>query len=195
MSRAARWTGCSDCEKLQFPYQGITQLDADAFVGMTGVMSVDLKGNKITEIPVFNSGFENLRIFDMSYNKITSVSSAALASMRNLKVLDLRQNLIESMGAAMLRSNPQLDNLQLSDNRIVEVPRGWMSHNNAFAYVVISNNKINYIPDDMFINQTRMVLLAMQGNPLECSPNLKNIPESAEVRIFACALTCMRNNS
>ena len=111
----------------------------------TNLKILDLSHNKITYITPLKDVLKNntnLKRLDLSENYITDLSP--LKNNTNLKILDLSHNKITNI--TPLKNNINLKTLDLSYNEITDItPLCYILNNNTIKQINISNNKINNI--------------------------------------------------
>ena len=93
----------------------LKEIPANAFQGLTSLMSLDLSGNELQTEPHALFSLTKLLQLDLSKNSIPFISNI-LTSSTTLKVLSFSQNLIETIDFRRLPSS--LTDLNLSKNKI-----------------------------------------------------------------------------
>lgn len=105
----------------------------------------------------------NLRLLDMSYNKITSLENSVFTDLVNLEMLDLKNNLIENIAMDTFANLTTLTSLVLSHNFIKNVN---FSLNSLVNLNVLSLdfNEIYSVEKDLVTNSVNLVDLHLNNN-------------------------------
>lgn len=141
---------------------------------------LDLSSNKleaINESMLTGPGYTTLVSLDLSYNKISLISSTTFSRLRYLESLDLSHNSLVALPDGCFLRSP-LGDIDLSNNLLLEITL------NVFASkgqgkpinVDLSNNLISVVSRHQNKAVPNLQSLNLSGNRLKRIPNLQGIP-------------------
>ncbi|MEH2130037.1 MAG: COR domain-containing protein, partial [Nostoc sp.] len=144
---------------------------------LTNLTQLDLRSNKITQIPEAIAKLTNLTQLDLRSNKITQIPEA-IAKLTNLTQLILSRNQITQIPEAIAKLT-NLTQLILSRNQITQIPEAIAKLTN-LTQLILSDNKITQIPEAIakLINLTELDLSYNQITQIpEAIAKLTNLTE------------------
>ncbi|XP_075970108.1 uncharacterized protein LOC142972735 [Anticarsia gemmatalis] len=95
----------------------VTSIDADALLGMSSLLEIDLSMNQMEEIPDKLAG-QTLQELNLSFNAINALNDLTFSSLPHLAVLDLRGNEFKDVwSTSHFASNPFLREVYVKGNR------------------------------------------------------------------------------
>ncbi|CAH1403180.1 unnamed protein product [Nezara viridula] len=172
----------------------------DAMMSPPSLMSVDLSHNDLTRAPLSTfspmaaanlielylgqnriinlpaadlfSRFENLRILDLSSNKLTEIGNS-LSQLPSLSRLSIAHNFIHIGGKDFLGLEDTLEHLDLTNASISYVPS---LHLPSLKTLSLAYNLISYLPPDLATNLTNLKYLDLSYN------NLQSIPQFPQLK-------------
>lgn len=120
-----------------------------------GVDTIILYHNQLVDIPLNISIFQNLRVVDVSSNRLKRLPEVLLSFP--LTSLIAKNNLLEdeSLPKSFESLSPTLRNLNFSGNNLTQFPPQIFQAKN-LLYIYLGSNRIEEIPKDI-INLTRYV--------------------------------------
>ncbi|XP_071445636.1 insulin-like growth factor-binding protein complex acid labile subunit [Hetaerina americana] len=140
---------------------------------------LSLRRNDLASIPEnLISGLEELRQFDVSFNRLSSIPPKFLHYNIRLHAFMASHNKISNLSEATLDKTPWLQRLDLSNNRIVTLGARFFSIPIRLEYIDLSNNYIEILPEDIFQPfesekwETVELVLNLEGNQFQSLPNL-----------------------
>ena len=126
----------------------IHQIDTGSFDDLQNLMKLDLTKNHICELPVgIFSKLESLEILYLSDNKLENVEGI-FGGLKNLQKLSIEKNHLTEI------SNKTFDGLE------------------TLQQLKLSNNNISNIHSGAFQSNQKLMMLAIESNPLETVDNL-----------------------
>lgn len=134
------------------------------------VVTVQLKENKLEEIPPYFSRFTRLQRVDLSCNKLPAFPRALL-NLKGLIDCNLEGNLLSTLPAEM-KALVKLQTLQLSDNQLKIVPRV-ISRLTALKTLGLALNELASVPDALERCRS-LEAVDFSGNNLLTYPDVLN---------------------
>jgi GTPase SAR1 family protein len=131
-------------ERKRHRVRAVAEALAEAAAGGT---ELDLKGQRLTEIPQEIFGMTHLTLVDLSDNALTELPPE-IGNLSNLWSLSLRQNSLQHLPPE-LGSLAKLMFLDLSFNQLVEVPPE-IAQLSSLASLNIFHNQLTTLPDELW---------------------------------------------
>ncbi|MDC0690620.1 NEL-type E3 ubiquitin ligase domain-containing protein [Mitsuaria sp. RG] len=153
----------------------LANVDADFLSRFTGLVELDLRENRLTQVPAGIERLTSLRYLRLGYNQIAmdSVGNQRLLALVNLRELDLGHN---PLGwAPDVNGLRHLRRLSLHSGEIARLPERvqqlpWQ------GVVDLRNNSIQHVRQDLHNLQLRLQRMVLHDNPLdEASQALVNL--------------------
>ena len=137
-------------EELNLSQNAIHSIHSDSLNGLLKLTKIDLSGNDIQKIPddLF-SGSHDVQWVDLSFNQITSLNRKLSKHLAHVEELYLANNALETLESGVF------DGMKL---KVLD----------------LSNNDITPLDPSIF-GQSVISKLLVDGNPLQCTCNLKSI--------------------
>lgn len=130
---------------LKLKENGLEEIAAGAFRGLTSLRVLDLSENDLTVVDRTTFGdLSTLHHLDLSSNQLTEVDGAFFA-LRQLSRLDLRQNRLTAVANSTFAGAAALRYLRLDDNRVRHVDGQGFLDLNRLMYFVLKGNPIGTI--------------------------------------------------
>ncbi|XP_055374597.1 uncharacterized protein PFD1115c [Condylostylus longicornis] len=187
--------GTGDLQELDLSYCSIKLINNHMFNKMTGLLTLDLKGNGIVKVqPDSFTSLNYLRHIDLSYNNLEQLSSMLFYKNPNLDVIRLNDNsklselppdgfqsftrvfavylldisncAINALGESTFSQMPHLTTLKLSWNNINNMHRNAFGNLKQLTELDLSNNLIVKLDETLFRNNKQMSKLNLSGNPI-----------------------------
>ncbi len=128
--RARDFAGLSGVTRLDLRFNSLTELPVDAFVGLTAMSQLFLHDNKLSTIRsgAFN-GLGALRILYLHNNEISTLPSDvfSVSSLNALETINLPGNEIRNLPATLFQGLPALDTINVEDNFLTSDRLGWLA--------------------------------------------------------------------
>ena len=190
----ATFSGLSNLETLHLKNCSLTVLPANPFNGLSSLRILGLGHNQLTGIGAFILRTTSaLRTLDLGHNRLTVVPPPLLQHTVALNELYLNDNLLQSVPVNALSRQTQLTVLDLGRNRIAAVaplPRqiqlqdlrydanriGRIDSSDVIAVEALrvlrlQDNRITASMNTLLTNLTRMEVVMLADNAIECFPN------------------------
>ncbi|XP_055929903.1 leucine-rich repeat-containing G-protein coupled receptor 5-like isoform X1 [Argiope bruennichi] len=138
-------TGTSGLEHLRIDRANLNMIPADLCSTVPLLRSLNLKSNKLTEIPELN-GCKELRLIDLSYNNILAVREHAFTNQGNLIDLFLSHNSISEITKDSFEGLTNLQVLDLESNEIANIDLDAFEHFKDLRDLNLGANKFPKLP-------------------------------------------------
>ncbi len=143
-------------------WNNITNIDVDAFNGMTNLMNLEIAGNCLTSLPNFTHIGTSLTTLRLDYNHLESLDLAVFEGLTNLKYLDLSHN--QLLGTFIPPKIPSLTKFEIDDNDIDNIPvQAFMDMNN-LQYIKMNKNKLTSIINISLIGSSLITISLAENN-------------------------------
>ncbi|KAG8200508.1 hypothetical protein JTE90_000585 [Oedothorax gibbosus] len=166
--------------KKSFITRGLTYLQLNHLLKLKDAI---FEQNKIPEVDDnwFNGGPSGLSTLIFEKNGIEVLGDRAFSSLSNLKTLAVAGNYIRELKRSMFpESANQLQMLDLASNSLRELPTNLFSDMPSLIHLNLENNFIHLMHENTFSSiLSGNTQVFINGNPLECSENLKWVCKSS----------------
>ncbi|KAH8403583.1 hypothetical protein KR215_009972 [Drosophila sulfurigaster] len=126
-----------------------------------------LRGNRIASLPAAGSKslqLPNLRMLDLSQNRIEQLSRHGFQSAPELRVLSLAQNQLRQLEDTSFIGIQRLELLHLQDNQLGEADERSLLPLAELRNLNLQSNKLESITDNFFSNNSRLEQLDLSRN-------------------------------
>lgn len=139
-------------QKLFLRKANISHVDPNAFVGLVGLVELDLSNNLIEDVP-----------------------SSTFASYQALMKLTLSGNPIRELRRGAFQALPQLTNLELSNCQLRVIEQGAFNGLNNLERLYLDGNELIYMPETTLPAAGTFHGLTLQNNPWHCNCRLRGL--------------------
>lgn len=129
---------------------------------------IDMSKNRIEKI--LHSTFFwaiDLEFIDLSENKIVLVESNAFHGLIHLRVLHLQMNLIEEIRSGTFDILPSIETLHLNHNALQSIDEHLFSQNGKLKSILLHDNRIKTISGGTFQHLRQLMHFDIHNNPTE----------------------------
>jgi hypothetical protein len=165
LPRLPRGVNYSHVVRLRLSNMALTGLDDDFLGRFENLVELDLRGNKLVEVPVGVEQLRHLRELRLGGNNIVmdNAGEARLAALSRLQLLDLEYNTLAR--APRLLNLRHLRSVRLNGTGLDALPDGvaWRAH------VDLRDNSIRQLREDVDVLRQRVDRLALHDNPLDAA--------------------------
>ena len=154
-------------EELKLANNSLTALRADMFLGLSGLLTLDLSGNQISSLP--DNCFQALvktQIINLDSNNIPSLFAQSLSGLESLKSLSIAHNQLTDSSMGYIANIVPLEKLNLENNRIRSLPQGAFSMLRNLADLNLRSNGLGKIDDVMAASIENVTILDVGMNEL-----------------------------
>lgn len=144
--------GLINLQRLYLSRSHISRIAAEAFVGLVGLVELDLTENLIEDVPT---------------DTFTSCS--------NLMRLILNGNRIRKIRQGAFRRLTQLTNLEISRCEIEEIEQGAFEGLESLEWLRLNGNRLTRVPDHTLLLGGNLRGLTLHNNPWQCDCRLRNM--------------------
>ncbi|XP_074619052.1 uncharacterized protein LOC141877910 isoform X2 [Acropora palmata] len=155
----------SSIHTLNFFGNQIQSIHDDAFKGLSRVVYLDLRYNKLATFPSKALKNPNPYYLYLEYNQISSINPGELDSLTNLYNLQLDGNKIPKLATNLFQNQRNLQTLDLINNRISVLESGAFSNLGNIQTIVLSGNQIVFLPT--FPSLSSLLDLYLQNNRIQ----------------------------
>ena len=143
-------------------------LRAGDLVGLTGLVSLDLGGNGLGELPPGAlAGMVSLRRLELDGNGLDADDLAILTDLASLEELGLADNaLAGEFVPAWFTGTPALTRLDLSGNGLIALPSGAFAGLPGLRELRLDDNALTELPSDAFSGLGQLKVLTLGDNGL-----------------------------
>lgn len=153
---------------LDLSQNAINSFDNRAFANVGGLEELRVNGGlTLTRLPPQPMRYlSNLRILDLSNNKLSFLQNDCLRKMRHLRHLNLQDNKLVKLSRHQFRGDytPELESIQLSFNTIEEIESQTFHDIRTLKYIYLDDNIIKRVKKIAFSNLENLEYLSLEGN-------------------------------
>ncbi|XP_047528577.1 chaoptin-like [Vanessa atalanta] len=109
-------------ESLDLSFNRITHLKTSNFRGLIKLNSLCLSNNNIESMESFDEDLSNLKLLDLSYNKLQNIINEHLINLKELTVLNLSFNNLKYLSATAFNNLNKIIQIDLEHNKLQTIP-------------------------------------------------------------------------
>lgn len=150
-------------------------VDSLAFHGLEkSLQDLSLKNTQLSFFPTAISRLHRLVFLNLAQNQLTQIPSRSFESMQYLTAINLERNRLTHLeNGTFIGLESSLSSLSLLGNHLTSYPKRQLDKLSSLGRLDLGFNAIDVLPVDAFSGNPRLILIALDGNPLE------TLPESA----------------
>ena len=160
------------CEREVDPISALREGD---FLGLSGLGTLNLGGNDLTELPpgIF-SGLSSLRFLYLHSTQLTELPAGVFSGLSNLTYLLLAYNRLRELPSGVFSGLSNLRTLSLGGgNDLTELSLGIFSGLSSLTWLSVGGNDLTELPPGIFSGLSSLERLVLHGNDLtELSPGI-----------------------
>lgn len=158
--------------KQNFSNASSRAIDLQAFVGLEASLTdLNLKNTHLESFPIALKTLRNLAFLNLAQNQISHIPPKSFEFINSLTAINIERNRISSIeNDTFLGVENSLSSLSLLGNLLETYPVHQLSRLNALRRLDIGFNRIEILPPNSFVSNKRLILIALDGNPLETLP-------------------------
>jgi len=158
--------GLIELQELDLSSNSLTTLNGSVFMDLTGLTTLKLDNNDLTQIPRFPMSLSVTKL-TMANNHVGSISMSAMTGMAELTLLDLSSNDIFRIANGSFPRGSKLTHLNLNDNKIVAIDKGSMGNLTLLDTLKVNKNKLSELPVQVFQGMNRLKTLELMRNKIK----------------------------
>uniref|UniRef100_H2XMU3 LRRNT domain-containing protein n=1 Tax=Ciona intestinalis TaxID=7719 RepID=H2XMU3_CIOIN len=168
-TRISVYEASSSIRALDFSHNKLATFPRDVLKLIIGLKTLNLSNNEIVitiqdlQTPLFN---RNLRVLDLSNNRIAYVTPALFSSLRNLMRLHLHGNSLTIFSLHFVVYSPYLKELTLQNNEIANLANDSFTTLGNLRSLNLSRNRISHIDSGAFAGLLNLEILDLSDNRL-----------------------------
>ncbi|KAL1416137.1 hypothetical protein MTO96_006406 [Rhipicephalus appendiculatus] len=149
-------------EILDISHNELTVLDPRSLQHLTQLKRLKAAHNKLSAVPDLGS-HPHLTDLNLAHNAIPQLTSD-LKKLPQLRILDLSFNKITSIPAGVFTNSSNLENLFLSSNKISSIKNGSLENLTSLQTLQLNRNRLSTIPKNLFLNLKSLKQLELDKN-------------------------------
>jgi Leucine-rich repeat (LRR) protein len=138
----------------------LSAIPASCLMSWTRLEYLDLRHNKLKEVPEELAYCVNLRSLFLSNNELTTLT-ASVGALTALEVLHIQKNALVELPSSLASCTALVD-LDASFNKITELPRGVLASALGLERVIFASNKLTVVPPEIGLLH-RLQVLSLAG--------------------------------
>ncbi|KAK9879045.1 hypothetical protein WA026_003861 [Henosepilachna vigintioctopunctata] len=148
----------------------------------TNISHLDVSGNNLEYWSDIGDGLRNLRVLDVSNNRLNSLLNYSFRTMNSLEVLNVSSNNISVIEPETFDNLDNLKCLDLSDNIIATLTYKTFLPIITLQYLNMSKNQMGIISESWFTSLTKLQQLDVSWNKLQrVDPGSLELPSLARL--------------
>jgi len=143
--------GLTALVELRLRHNKLIRLPQDSG-GMRSLQVLDLSYNLLVDLPACLGGLGSLKLLDLSFNRISEVDEAGLKGLTSLQFLELHHNLLVGRTPRAFGSLHSLNRLDLSFNQLESMAGGdsaFERSSSTLEFLDLSHNRFETVPPEI----------------------------------------------
>lgn len=164
----------------------ITEIPEGLFDNMTNLTTVYLGNNYISKLPegLFKNN-KKVEDIELSNNKLTEIKKNDLSNLPELKTLQMEDNQITKIEEGSLDGDVKLQSIYAPDNELEGLPEKLFKDMKSLTFVDFSNNYFSELPQ-CFNDATKLNKIHVRNNEMTdiTKVDFSNMPDLTEVNFY-----------
>ncbi|XP_073346737.1 uncharacterized protein [Pagrus major] len=176
--------------KLKLNYNGLKTVLPGMFDSLIQLETLQMKGNVISDLPTFLfTNLQNLRVLDLSQNKLERLTFSGLA---RLEILKMNHNLISELTSDTFHNISRLTELHLEGNKISELSDGIFFVLTELQVLNLRGNLLTTFSDKVFgFEASNLTELNLKGNRLTELSSLSSFTSLSDLNLSSNQLSSL----
>jgi Leucine-rich repeat (LRR) protein len=165
-----------DVREITIQDSGLKQVSTEFCARKKHLQKIDLSFNELSDLKCVFDECEGLKMLDLSYNKIKSLSEVFNDNASNLMILNLDNNLIEEIGQQNLANLAELTEISLAKNKIESIDRNAFDGLKKLTKLNLAKNNLHELP------ATSIAYVSLKQFNVKENSKLLNFPDSSQFK-------------
>ncbi|KAK4880062.1 hypothetical protein RN001_008208 [Aquatica leii] len=154
-------------KKLDVSKNQLTEIADAALENARDLQAIDASNNFLVKLPDSIYGMNNLRVLDLTNNRLQNINPSTLNSLSSLSELRMSQNLAQEMKTGAFDNLALLKILYLDNNELETIENHAINSLPSLKIVKLNKNRLKDIPDFAFHNLPVLQIVELQENRLQ----------------------------
>ncbi|XP_074094011.1 artichoke [Cotesia typhae] len=156
-----------ELQMIDLARNNLAQIPHTIFSSTRNLKELHMSYNTLTELPGSLHGLTSLEFLDLSFNKLTALSSDTLSSLTSLLELKLVRNKIKELSEGAFNRLPRLSFIDLENNDLRVIERNAIKNLPELQAIRLGKNRIQMIPTGAFTDLPLLQSAEMQENRIQ----------------------------
>ncbi|RZF41110.1 hypothetical protein LSTR_LSTR002742 [Laodelphax striatellus] len=156
----------TELKKLDISKNQLSEIHTSALQNNKLIEQFSAAHNSLTDFPMAVTKLEELKMIDLSSNKLHHLSPDVLGKMTSLVELKLSRNKIHSLPEGTFREMPNLAYIDLENNEMEVLASNAIRSLPNLTTVKLGHNKLTSIPSSAFVDLPSLTSAELQENQL-----------------------------
>lgn len=146
----------------------ISSEELSNFAGEDGVL--DLSNSNLTDISLLKGLSDKITTVELTGNKITEIPEGLFDNMTNLTTVYLGNNYISKLPEGLYKNNKKVEDIELSNNKLTEIKKNDLSNLPELKTLQMEDNQITKIEEGSLDGDVKLQSIYAPDNELEGLP-------------------------
>ncbi|KAB0797932.1 hypothetical protein PPYR_08925 [Photinus pyralis] len=154
-------------KKLDLSRNQLSEISYTVLRNTKDLQIANVSFNLLSKFPDCIQGMKQLRVLDLTNNKLLNINSTTLKSLSALFELRISKNLIPEIKTNLFGNLPSLKLIYLDNNELVTIESHSFNSLPSLVILKMNNNKLRRLPEFAFYDLPMLQVLELQENQLE----------------------------